>query len=103
MRDRSHSASAPGTCLWQDCSRELEIVPLSPFPHSATGQPLLCSKWGTPLGTQRHRLDDRRPRDLQNAAGDVVLLHDADHYGTRESWRVTAAALRKISDRIAAV
>ena len=26
-------------------------------------------------------------------AGDVVLLHDADHYSSADSWRRTAAAL----------
>ena len=35
-------------------------------------------------------------------AGDVILLHDADHYGARASWRATAAALPDIVDRIAA-
>jgi peptidoglycan/xylan/chitin deacetylase (PgdA/CDA1 family) len=27
------------------------------------------------------------------APGDVILLHDADHYSAKESWRATAAAL----------
>jgi peptidoglycan/xylan/chitin deacetylase (PgdA/CDA1 family) len=36
------------------------------------------------------------------AAGDVILLHDADHYSARDSWRATAAALPAILDRIAA-
>lgn len=34
--------------------------------------------------------------------GDVVLLHDDDHYGAHESWRATAAALPLIVDRIVA-
>jgi galactose mutarotase-like enzyme len=33
--------------------------------------------------------------------GDVVLLHDADHYSAPGSWRATAAALGPIADRIA--
>lgn len=32
--------------------------------------------------------------------GDVILLHDADHYNARDSWRRTAAALPLICDRI---
>jgi peptidoglycan/xylan/chitin deacetylase (PgdA/CDA1 family) len=28
--------------------------------------------------------------------GEVILLHDADHYGTRGAWRATAAALPAI-------
>jgi hypothetical protein len=34
-------------------------------------------------------------------AGDIVLLHDADHYAARRSWRATASALPQILDRIA--
>ena len=32
--------------------------------------------------------------------GDVVLLHDADHYGTRGSWQKTVAALPAILEAI---
>ncbi len=34
-------------------------------------------------------------------AGDVILLHDADHYADPGSWRNTAAALPRILDAIA--
>ena len=30
--------------------------------------------------------------------GDIVLLHDADHYSTRDSWRRTVAALPLIGE-----
>jgi peptidoglycan-N-acetylglucosamine deacetylase len=36
------------------------------------------------------------------AAGDVVLLHDADHYNARDSWRRTVAALPAVLDAIEA-
>jgi peptidoglycan/xylan/chitin deacetylase (PgdA/CDA1 family) len=58
--------------------------------------PLLWSKWGcdwraraTPAGISR-----RATRNLQ--PGDVVLLHDADHYSAPGSWRKTVAALPAI-------
>jgi peptidoglycan/xylan/chitin deacetylase (PgdA/CDA1 family) len=35
--------------------------------------------------------------------GDVVVLHDADHYGSPGSWRNTAAALPSILDAVAAL
>lgn len=35
-------------------------------------------------------------------AGDVVLLHDADHYSAPGSWRATADALPRILDALAA-
>ena len=35
-------------------------------------------------------------------AGDVLLLHDADHYSAPESWRATAAALPRVLDAVAA-
>ena len=33
-------------------------------------------------------------------AGDVVLLHDADHYSAPGSWQQTLAALPRILDAI---
>ncbi len=35
-------------------------------------------------------------------AGDVLLLHDADHYASAGSWRRTAAALPRMLDELAA-
>jgi peptidoglycan/xylan/chitin deacetylase (PgdA/CDA1 family) len=65
-------------------------------------EPLLWSKWGrdwercaTAAGIALHGTAGIR-------AGDVVLLHDADHYGARGNWRATAAALPLIVERIAA-
>jgi peptidoglycan/xylan/chitin deacetylase (PgdA/CDA1 family) len=55
--------------------------------------PLLWSRWGrdwarraTPGSVARLAL-----RDI--GAGDVVLLHDADHYSVPDSWRATVGAL----------
>ena len=68
---------------------------------------LLWSRWGrdwraraTPRSVTRDAVADVEP-------GDVILLHDADHYSVPGSWRSTAAALRPIletlSDRALAV
>ncbi|HYZ70336.1 MAG TPA: hypothetical protein VE528_01645, partial [Thermoleophilaceae bacterium] len=35
------------------------------------------------------------------AAGEVLLLHDADHYAAPGSWRRTAAALPRLLDALA--
>lgn len=64
-------------------------------------RPWLWSRWGH---------DWRRgatPRSIAAEAtaglrtGDVLLLHDADFYGARDSWRRTVAALPAIFERIA--
>ena len=56
-------------------------------------QPLLWSRWGRDWGARETAaaIARRATRDLR--AGDVVLLHDADHYSARDSWRRTVAAL----------
>lgn len=64
-------------------------------------RPLLWSRWGrdwrrsaTPAGIAEEATAGLGP-------GDVVLLHDADHYSSSGSWRKTAAALPGIIDRVA--
>jgi peptidoglycan/xylan/chitin deacetylase (PgdA/CDA1 family) len=65
-------------------------------------EPLLWSKWGCDWQTSAtaSSIADHATSGIR--AGDVVLLHDADHYGARNSWRATAAAVPRIADRIAA-
>jgi peptidoglycan-N-acetylglucosamine deacetylase len=65
-------------------------------------RPLLWSRWGrdwtahaTPEG-----IAARVSRGLRG--GDVVLLHDADHYSAADSWRRTAAALPLVLDAASA-
>jgi peptidoglycan/xylan/chitin deacetylase (PgdA/CDA1 family) len=55
--------------------------------------PLLWSRWGKDWRrlTTPARIAARATRSI--GAGDVVLLHDADHYSSRNSHRRTAAAL----------
>ena len=65
-------------------------------------KPLLWSKWGKDWRkfTTPARIAARSTRGL--SAGDVVLLHDADHYSSRGSHRRTAAALETIVTQLQA-
>ncbi len=65
-------------------------------------QPLLWSKWGRDWerGATPETITAGATAGLDG--GDVVLLHDADHYSAPGSWRATAAAVGPIADRIAA-
>jgi peptidoglycan-N-acetylglucosamine deacetylase len=96
-------------------SRAAAVVPrLYRPPHgvvSATGlllvrslglTPLLWSRWGRDWqGRATASTVARRATDGIRA-GDVVLLHDADHYGAPDSWRTTVAALPLILARVEA-
>ena len=66
-------------------------------------QPLLWSRWGKDWRrwTTPARIARRASKEL--GAGDVILLHDADHYSAKDSWRRTAAALPDVLAAIAAV
>ena len=65
-------------------------------------QPLLWSKWGRDWGRRATASTIAHHATTGIRAGDVLLLHDADHYGAHGNWRATAAALPQIADRIAA-
>jgi peptidoglycan-N-acetylglucosamine deacetylase len=71
---------------------------------SATRQagltPLLWSRWGKDWRkfTTPARISARATRDLH--AGDVILLHDADFYSSRDSHKRTVQALRLIVARL---
>jgi peptidoglycan/xylan/chitin deacetylase (PgdA/CDA1 family) len=64
-------------------------------------QPVLWSRWGRDWGAREspEAIAARATADL--CAGDVVLLHDADHYSSDGSWRRTAAALPAIFEAVA--
>jgi peptidoglycan-N-acetylglucosamine deacetylase len=65
-------------------------------------RPLLWSRWGKDwvAKTTPAAIVARATRDL--GSGDVVLLHDADHYSSGDSWRRTAAALPDVLARASA-
>jgi peptidoglycan/xylan/chitin deacetylase (PgdA/CDA1 family) len=58
--------------------------------------PLLWSRWGRDWGPRESPDAIARRATAGLAPGDVVLLHDADHYSAVDSWRRTAAALPSI-------
>jgi peptidoglycan-N-acetylglucosamine deacetylase len=62
--------------------------------------PLLWSRWGKDWRkwTTPERIARRASAGLEH--GDVVLLHDADHYSAHDSWRRTVAALPRVLDAI---
>src|SRR5262249_61387430 len=65
-------------------------------------RPLLWSRWGRDWveGTTPQEIAARATRNL--SAGDVVLLHDADHYSSVGSWKGTTAALPLVLEAAAA-
>ncbi|MCY7303445.1 MAG: polysaccharide deacetylase family protein, partial [Thermoleophilia bacterium] len=56
-------------------------------------EPLLWSRWARDWEARATPASIVRRATASIAARDVILLHDADHYGAAESWRRTAAAL----------
>jgi peptidoglycan/xylan/chitin deacetylase (PgdA/CDA1 family) len=66
-------------------------------------RPLLWSKWGCDWRARATPEAIRRRATHRLEAGDVVLLHDADHYSAPDSWRRTAAALPGIIAAVAAL
>jgi peptidoglycan-N-acetylglucosamine deacetylase len=59
-------------------------------------EPLLWSRWGKDWRrlTTPQRIAARATRAL--GPGEVILLHDADHYSSKDSWQRTLAALPEI-------
>jgi len=59
-------------------------------------QPMLWSRWGRDWGAHDRPDDIARRATRAIGGGDVILLHDADHYSAPGSWRQTVAALPSI-------
>jgi peptidoglycan/xylan/chitin deacetylase (PgdA/CDA1 family) len=64
--------------------------------------PLLWSAWGRDWRARATAATIAAETTERARPGDVVLLHDADHYSAPDSWRATAAALPRILDALAA-
>jgi peptidoglycan-N-acetylglucosamine deacetylase len=64
--------------------------------------PLLWSAWGRDWRARASAASIAALATRAVHGGDVVLLHDADHYSAPQSWRATAAALPRILDELAA-
>jgi peptidoglycan/xylan/chitin deacetylase (PgdA/CDA1 family) len=95
----------------QDLDRAIDVIGERRFHrpplgiYSATGlrlardrglEPLLWSRWGKDWRrfTTPKRIAARATRGV--GPGDVILLHDADHYSSKDSWQRTLAALPEI-------
>jgi len=65
-------------------------------------RPLLWSHWGRDWEARARpeAIAARASRDL--SGGDVVLLHDADHYSFADSWRRTVSALPSVLESASA-
>jgi hypothetical protein len=63
---------------------------------------LLWSRWGHDwrAGRPPEKISSELTEDLRE--GDVLLLHDADHYNEPGSWRGTVAALPAVLETIEA-
>ncbi|MGI8593364.1 MAG: polysaccharide deacetylase family protein [Solirubrobacteraceae bacterium] len=62
--------------------------------------PILWSRWGRDW-TRRATPQRIATLVTENlASGDVLLLHDADHYSARDSWRATAAAVPLVLEEL---
>ena len=64
--------------------------------------PVLWSRWGRDWRRRASAASIAADAADGVRAGDILLLHDADHYGAAGSWRATAAALPRVFDAIAA-
>jgi peptidoglycan/xylan/chitin deacetylase (PgdA/CDA1 family) len=64
--------------------------------------PLLWSAWGRDWRAAATPGSIAHDTTRALSRGDVVLLHDADHYSAAGSWRRTAQALPRILDAMAA-
>lgn len=62
--------------------------------------PLLWSAWGCDWRAHATAASIAARATRAVRGGDVVLLHDADHYSAPQSWRATAAALPRILDEL---
>ena len=56
-------------------------------------EPVLWSRWGKDWRRFTNPLRIAHRLTAETGAGDVLLLHDADYYSARDSWRRTVAAL----------
>jgi peptidoglycan/xylan/chitin deacetylase (PgdA/CDA1 family) len=65
-------------------------------------EPLLWSRWGHDWRSDRSADVIAIEAAEGVVAGDVLLLHDADHYSQPDCWRGTVAALPGILDRVEA-
>jgi peptidoglycan-N-acetylglucosamine deacetylase len=66
-------------------------------------RPLLWSRWGHDWRSSRSAGEIAAEVTDGLRGGDVLLLHDADHYSEPGCWRATVAALPAVLERIEAL
>jgi peptidoglycan/xylan/chitin deacetylase (PgdA/CDA1 family) len=62
--------------------------------------PWLWSRWGRDWRADATPGSVARLATRELSSGDVILLHDADHYGDPDCWRATAGAIPLILDAV---
>jgi peptidoglycan/xylan/chitin deacetylase (PgdA/CDA1 family) len=70
--------------------------------HRRDWTPLLWSAWGRDWRARASAASIAALATRAVRGGDVVLLHDADHYSAPQCWRATVAALPRILDELGA-
>jgi peptidoglycan/xylan/chitin deacetylase (PgdA/CDA1 family) len=65
-------------------------------------RPVLWSRWGRDWKSRATSDSITRRLTADVAAGDILLLHDADYYSARDSWVRTVAALPRILEELEA-
>jgi peptidoglycan/xylan/chitin deacetylase (PgdA/CDA1 family) len=65
-------------------------------------RPVLWSQWGRDWKARATAESITRRLTADVAAGDILLLHDADYYSARDSWVRTVAALPRILEELEA-
>jgi peptidoglycan/xylan/chitin deacetylase (PgdA/CDA1 family) len=65
-------------------------------------RPVLWSQWGRDWKARATADSITRQLTAGVAAGDILLLHDADYYSARDSWVRTVAALPRILEELEA-
>ncbi|HEY3962437.1 MAG TPA: polysaccharide deacetylase family protein [Gaiellaceae bacterium] len=65
-------------------------------------RPVLWSRWGRDWERRATAASVAAQATRNLRGGDVLLLHDADHYSAAGSWAVTAAALPRIVETVRA-
>jgi peptidoglycan/xylan/chitin deacetylase (PgdA/CDA1 family) len=64
--------------------------------------PLLWSRWGRDWTRRATAASVAAKVSAGLEEGDVLLLHDADHYGARDCWRATAGAVPRVLEAVVA-
>ena len=70
--------------------------------RSAGFEPILWSRWGRDWSARATPESIAAKVAGELSSGDVLLLHDADHYSAPGSWRNTAAALPRVIEALQA-